>query len=98
LSSRLSETKDLKRVACSETIGDRYAQLLRNKVNSIINIAGLAIGHYLRSFFIALYVQDEIRYDRDFKDPNAFTSEPGRQFRRSALTDLHPAAGRLASD
>ncbi|HZE85080.1 MAG TPA: ABC transporter permease, partial [Puia sp.] len=42
--------------------------LLRNKVNSFINIAGLAIG-ITCVIFIALYVQDEFRYDRNFKDP-----------------------------
>jgi putative ABC transport system permease protein len=40
-----------------------WRNLLRNKLNSSINIAGLAIG--MTSFIlIALYVQDELKYDR----------------------------------
>jgi putative ABC transport system permease protein len=42
--------------------------LLRNKVNSFINIAGLAIGISC-VIFISLYVQDEFRFDKGFKDP-----------------------------
>ncbi len=39
----------------------------RNKMSSIINIAGLAIG-MASSIFIFLYVQDELRYDKFFTD------------------------------
>ena len=39
----------------------------RNKVSSIINISGLAIG-ITCVIFILFYVQDELRYDRFFKD------------------------------
>ena len=39
----------------------------RNKVSSFINIAGLAIG-ITSVIFILFYVQDELRYDRFFKD------------------------------
>lgn len=43
-----------------------WRNLLKNKVFSIINITGLAIG--LASFIlIALYVADELSYDRHFK-------------------------------
>ena len=38
----------------------------RNKVSSFINIAGLAIG-ITCVIFILFYVQDELRYDRSFK-------------------------------
>ena len=38
----------------------------RNKVSSFINIAGLAIG-IACVIFILFYVQDELRYDRFFK-------------------------------
>jgi len=43
-----------------------WRNLLRNKTNSIINIGGLAIG-ITCVVFIALYVQDDLRYDKDFK-------------------------------
>src|SRR6185295_3251336 len=39
----------------------------RNKVNSFINIAGLAIG-MASVILIAFYVQDELRYDKFFKN------------------------------
>src|SRR5687768_12450831 len=42
-----------------------WRNILRNKVNSIINIAGLAIGMAC-VILIAFYVQDELRYDRFF--------------------------------
>lgn len=41
--------------------------IARNKVSSIINIAGLAIG-ITCVIFILFYVQDELRYDRSFKN------------------------------
>ena len=41
----------------------------RNKVSSIINISGLAIG-IACVVFILFYVQDELRYDHFFKDAN----------------------------
>jgi putative ABC transport system permease protein len=41
--------------------------MVRNKVNSLINIVGLAIG-IACVIFITLYVQDELRFDRGFKD------------------------------
>ncbi|HEY4965456.1 MAG TPA: ABC transporter permease, partial [Puia sp.] len=43
--------------------------ILRNKTNSIVNIAGLAIG-LACVILIALYVQDERGYDRFFKNAN----------------------------
>jgi putative ABC transport system permease protein len=43
-----------------------WRNLLRNKTNSIINIGGLAIG-ITCVVFIALYVQDDLRYDKGFK-------------------------------
>src|SRR5260221_13908255 len=41
--------------------------ILTNRTNSIVNIAGLAIGLSC-VILIALYVQDERRYDRFFKN------------------------------
>jgi putative ABC transport system permease protein len=38
----------------------------RNKINSFINIAGLAIG-ITRSILIVMYVQDELSYDKFIK-------------------------------
>src|SRR3569833_561592 len=43
-----------------------WRNLLKNKVNSLINIGGLAIG-IACVIFISLYVQDELQYDRQFK-------------------------------
>jgi len=43
-----------------------WRNLLRNKINSLINIGGLAIG-LTCVIFITLYVQDELRYDKGFK-------------------------------
>jgi putative ABC transport system permease protein len=43
-----------------------FRNISRNKVNSFINIAGLAIG-IACVIFILFYVQDELRYDRFFK-------------------------------
>jgi putative ABC transport system permease protein len=42
-----------------------WRNLLRNKVNSIINVGGLAIG-LTCVIFIVLYVQDELSFDRGF--------------------------------
>ncbi len=42
-----------------------WRNITRNKVNSFINIAGLAIG-IACVLFILFYVQDELRYDRFF--------------------------------
>jgi putative ABC transport system permease protein len=44
-----------------------WRNITRNKVNSFINIAGLAIGMAC-VILIALYVQDELSYDRSFKN------------------------------
>ena len=44
-----------------------WRNMLRNKTNSIINILGLSIG-ILCVIFIALYVQDELSYDKGFKN------------------------------
>jgi len=44
-----------------------WRNITRNKVNSFINIAGLAIGMAC-VVLIFLYVQDELKYDRFFKD------------------------------
>ena len=41
--------------------------ILRNKTNSVVNIAGLAIG-LACVILIALYIQDERKYDRFFKN------------------------------
>jgi len=41
----------------------------RNKVNSIINIAGLSIG-IACVIFIVMYVKDELSYDTFFADAN----------------------------
>ena len=46
-----------------------WRNLLRNKTNSIINIGGLAIG-ITSVVFIALYVQDDLGYDKGFKKGN----------------------------
>ena len=43
-----------------------FRNMSRNKVNSFINIAALAIG-IACVIFILFYVQDELRYDRFFK-------------------------------
>lgn len=43
-----------------------WRNLLRNKTNSSINIGGLAIG-ITCVVFIALYVQDDLNYDKSFK-------------------------------
>ncbi len=43
-----------------------WRNLQRNKINSFINIAGLAIGMSC-VILIAIYVQDELSYDRFFK-------------------------------
>ncbi len=43
-----------------------WRNMLRNKVNSFINLAGLAIGMAC-VILITLYVQDELSYDRFFK-------------------------------
>jgi putative ABC transport system permease protein len=44
-----------------------WRNIRRNKVNSVINIAGLAIGLACMTF-IVMYVQDELRFDRGFRD------------------------------
>jgi putative ABC transport system permease protein len=44
-----------------------WRNIRRNKVNSVINIAGLAIGLACMTF-IVMYVQDELRFDRGFKN------------------------------
>src|ERR1700750_106641 len=44
-----------------------WRNIQRNKVNSFINIAGLAIGMSC-GILIAMYVQDELSYDRFFRD------------------------------
>jgi putative ABC transport system permease protein len=44
-----------------------WRNIRRDKVSSLINIAGLAIG-LTCMIFIALYVQDELSFDRCFKD------------------------------
>src|SRR5258708_22859406 len=46
-----------------------WRNLLRNKTNSLINIGGLAIG-ITCVVFIALYVQDDLGYDKCFKKGN----------------------------
>jgi putative ABC transport system permease protein len=43
-----------------------WRNIIRNKVNSFINIAGLAIGMAC-VILILLYVQDELRYDKFYK-------------------------------
>src|ERR1041385_3744691 len=44
-----------------------WRNIARNRVYSIINIAGLAVGMAC-VIFIAFYVIDELNYDRFFKD------------------------------
>lgn len=44
-----------------------WRNITRNKVNSFINISGLAIG-IACVILILFYVQDELKYDRFFKD------------------------------
>src|SRR5665213_3103678 len=44
-----------------------WRNLVRNKVSSIINIGGLAIG-LACVVFIGLYISDELSYDRFFKN------------------------------
>jgi putative ABC transport system permease protein len=46
-----------------------WRNLVRNKVSSIINISGLAIG-LACVMLIGMYVKDELSYDRFFKDAN----------------------------
>ncbi|HEY4326746.1 MAG TPA: ABC transporter permease [Mucilaginibacter sp.] len=46
-----------------------WRNLVRNKVSSIINISGLAIG-LACVLLIGMYVKDELSYDRFFKDSN----------------------------
>lgn len=46
-----------------------YRNITRNKVNSFINISGLAIG-ICCVILILFYVQDELKYDTSFKDAN----------------------------
>ncbi len=46
-----------------------WRNLVRNKVSSIINISGLAIG-LACVMLIGMYVKDELSYDRFFKDSN----------------------------
>ncbi|MDF2430622.1 MAG: putative transport system permease protein, partial [Mucilaginibacter sp.] len=46
-----------------------WRNLVRNKVSSIINISGLAIG-LACVLLIGIYVKDELSYDRFFKDAN----------------------------
>lgn len=46
-----------------------WRNLVRNKVSSIINISGLAIG-LACVLLIGLYVKDELGYDKSFKDDN----------------------------
>ena len=46
-----------------------WRNLVRNKVSSIINISGLAIG-LACVLLITMYVADELSYDRFFKDTN----------------------------
>ncbi len=46
-----------------------WRNLVRNKVSSIINISGLAIG-LACVLLIGMYVKDELGYDRFFKDAN----------------------------
>jgi putative ABC transport system permease protein len=46
-----------------------WRNLTRNKVSSMINISGLAIG-LACVLLIGLYVKDELSYDRFFKDNN----------------------------
>src|ERR1700712_3139355 len=44
-----------------------WRNLVRNKVSSIINISGLAIG-LACLMLIGMYIKDEVSYDRFFKD------------------------------
>jgi len=44
-----------------------WRNLVRNRISSIINVGGLAIG-LACVVLIAMYVKDELRYDRFFKD------------------------------
>jgi len=46
-----------------------WRNLVRNKISSIINISGLAIG-LACVLLIGMYVADELSYDRFFKDAN----------------------------
>ncbi|MDB5133494.1 MAG: FtsX-like permease family protein [Mucilaginibacter sp.] len=46
-----------------------WRNLIRNKLSSIINISGLAIG-LACVLLIGMYVKDELSYDRFFKDTN----------------------------
>jgi putative ABC transport system permease protein len=46
-----------------------WRNIVRNKINSIINIAGLSIG-IASVILILFYVQDELKYDRFFKASN----------------------------
>jgi putative ABC transport system permease protein len=46
-----------------------WRNIFRNKTNSIINIGGLAIG-ITCVLFIALYVQDELGFDKDLPNAN----------------------------
>jgi putative ABC transport system permease protein len=46
-----------------------WRNIIRNKVNSIINLSGLAIGMAC-VILIVMYVKDELGYDQIFKDSN----------------------------
>ena len=46
-----------------------WRNIQRNKLNSFLNIAGLSIG-ITCVIFIMMYVQDELSYDKFFKDPD----------------------------
>jgi putative ABC transport system permease protein len=50
-----------------------WRNLTRNKVSSIINISGLAIG-LACVLLIGLYVKDELGYDSFFKDADLHLS------------------------
>src|SRR5580692_9022220 len=46
-----------------------WRNIVRNKINSIINVSGLAIG-IASVIMITLYVQDETQYDKFLKNAN----------------------------
>lgn len=46
-----------------------WRNMLRNKVNSFINVSGLSIG-IACALFIAIFIQNELRYDKFHKNSN----------------------------
>lgn len=75
-----------------------YRNLLKNKVFSFINLAGLSLG-FITAIFIALYVADELSFDkyhtkadRIYRITETVKGENGERQVVGAATQLGPAA------